>query len=166
MLESILAVGQPAELPTHEAPNKGSGGLCQIGVTPNLHRGAVYLPFAPNGINWVKQETNDIVSWNFTGCIMAAFTFENIKRVAHISTGAGQDCLPQWAKIKEKSTNVFEFKPSDFIETKGKSFVGCYGLITPHLDVYSITIITEDNNITFKVASIVKARLLQPNWNL
>lgn len=156
----MLKVGEsPGWLPTHEAGQHGSGTLCQIGITNAKYYGAKYVPFVKNGINWIEQGEYDVISYNFTGCLMAAFTFEKKKRICHVSTGEGQDCLPEWRKIKAKSVNVFEFRPSDFIDAKGGAFNGCYGLITRSLQVYSITIVRGNEGL--KIASIVPARLLR-----
>jgi hypothetical protein len=161
MVEKILKEGtSPGWLPTNEAGQNGTGTLCQLGLVPKLYYGARYVPFAKNGINWVEQLANqDVISYNFTGCIMAVFTQNGVRRVCHVSTGAGQDCLAEWQRIKRLSTNVFEFRPSDYIETKGGAFVGCYGLITGDLRGYSITIVLMNNAL--KIASIKQMRLLR-----
>jgi hypothetical protein len=160
MIETILKEGSsPGSLPTREAGQNGTGTLCQFGLVPGLIYGAKYLPFAKNGINWVESAGVDVISYNFTGCIMAVFTYQGIRRVCHVSTGSGQDCKAEWERIKKLSTNVFEFRPSDFIDTKGASFNGCYGLITNDLRTYSITIVRD--NAGLKISSIKKAHLLR-----
>ena len=106
-------------MPTREAGQNGEGTLCQYGLELGLRYGAKYLPFVKNGINWVESEGVDVISYNFTGCIMAVFTYQGIRRVYHVSTGVGQDCKAERERIKSVSTNVFEFRPSDFIDTKG-----------------------------------------------
>lgn len=160
MIEETLKEGtSPGFLPTREAGENGTGTLCQLGLLPNLTYGAKYLPFAKNGINWIEPTGLDVISYNFTGCIMAAFTYQGIRRICHVSTGDGQDCMAEWERIKKLSTNVFEFRPSDFIDTKGGAFVGCYGLITADLKTYSITIVSENSKL--KIASIKLAKLLR-----
>lgn len=159
MIERILKEGSsPGWLPTFEAGQNGTGTLCQIGLVPRLFYGARYVPFAKNGINWVEQPAGqDVISYNFTGCLMAVFTYMGIRRVCHVSTGAGQDCLAEWARIKRLSTNVFEFRPSDYIETRGAALSGCYGVITGDLRGYSITVVTQNN--TLLISSIQQMRL-------
>jgi hypothetical protein len=160
MIEKTLKEGTSTGfLPTREAGQNGMGALCQHGIFPGLSYGAKYLPFVKNGINWVGSAGSDVISYNFTGCIMATFTYQGIRRVCHVSTGAGQDCKAEWERIKKLSTNVFEFRPSDFIDTKGGAFAGCYGLITADLRTYSITIVRKNAKLT--IASIKMARLLR-----
>ncbi|MCA1764263.1 MAG: hypothetical protein ABR574_13685 [Cryomorphaceae bacterium] len=160
MIERTLAEGSsPGWLPTREAGQNGSGTLCQLGILPGLRYGAKYLPFAKNGINWVESTGVDVISYNFTGCLMASFTYEGVRRVCHVSTGTGQDCKEEWERIKSLSTNVFEFRPSDFIDTKGASLNGCYGLITADLRTYSITVVRRSSGL--EIASIKMARLLR-----
>jgi hypothetical protein len=162
MLETTLNVGAPSWLPTAEAGAEGAGGLCSLGVIEGIHNGNhKYVPFAKNGINWVASQGQDVISYNFTGCIMAAFKYQGVARVCHVSTGAGQDCKARWDEIKAQSANVFEFKPSDFIETNGGAFAGCYGLITSDLRTYAITTVRPPTGANVKVASIVAARLLR-----
>lgn len=78
--------------------------------------------------------------------------------------GAGTPCS---YGIEARSTNVFEFKPSDFIATDGGAFTGCYGLITSDLRMYAITVI--QNRVIgghvassdAKISAITLARLLR-----
>ncbi len=142
MLETILKVGAPSPLPTAEAGQDGAGTLCSFGIQAgNLGGPYKYLPFAKGGINYVASQGQDVLSYNFTGCIMAVFTEGGVQKVCHVSTGDGQDCLAEWANIKARSTNVFEFKPHEYISTGGGAFMGCYGLITADLRMYAITVI-------------------------
>jgi len=162
MLETTLHVGAPCWLPTDEAGGEGAGGLCSLGIKEGIHNGNhKYLPFAKNGINWVASQGQDVISYNFSGCIMAAFTYQGVARVCHVSTGAGQDCKARWDEIKGQSANVFEFRPSDFIETNGGALAGCYGLVTSDLRTYVITTVRPKLGTGPKVASIVTARLLR-----
>ena len=156
MILDTLKEGEPLPLgfPVREAGAYGEGKLCQIGISQSLVQGAKYLPFAPKGINWISQGSSDVISYNFTGCIMAAFTHENIRKVCHVSTGTGQDCKEEWEKIKKASSSVSEFKPSDYIDTKGSAFVGCYGLITRDNHAYSITVVSKGGK---KVISKIKS---------
>ena len=156
MGKMTLTEGMPTNLLTHQAIQQGDGGLCQIGV--GNYYGARYIPFVKNGINWVATDFQDVFSYNFSGCIMAAFNYQRINRVCHVSTGLGQDCKDEWYRIKRNSFNVFAFKPSDYIETKGKALVGCYGLITTDYRLYSITVV-HDNGRRI-VSSIKQCRML------
>jgi hypothetical protein len=79
---------------------------------------------------------------------MATFTDSGVRKVCHVSTGHGSDCKEAWAKIQKTSTNVLNFKPSDYIRIKaGEAFVGCYGLITPDSECYAITVAKKDTNL-------------------
>ncbi|MEM9720178.1 MAG: hypothetical protein AAGA10_13050 [Bacteroidota bacterium] len=162
MILDSLKEGKPVPigLPTHEAGGYGDGTLCQIGISQTLYCGAKYVPFAPKGINWIAQGNSDVISYNFSGCIMAVFTHEGTRKVCHISTGNNQNCLDEWQKIKKASSQVFEFKPSDFISYKNTQFLGCYGLITRDLRTYAITVGMSGGQRI--VAGVKKARLLRP----
>lgn len=145
----------PSVIPNHEGGKNGDGTLCQIGISQTLYLGAKYVPFVPNGINWVAQGNSDVISSRFTGCIMAAFTHEGIRKVCHISTGAGQDCKEEWEKIKSSSFRISEFKPSNYISTGGHAFVNCLGLITLNNRAYAITVVNKDGqNIVSKIKSV------------
>ena len=165
MLDQILTPGSSADwLPIDEAEG-GGGKLCSRGAqTGTAPDGAKYkyLPFAANAINSVVQEGMDVISFNFTGCLMTVFKDGGSSKVCHVSTGAGQDCKAEWEKLKKGYTNVFEFRPSDFIETKGGAFFGCYGLITSDLRTYAITVVKDKTSGKKSVAAVAMAHLLRP----
>lgn len=163
MLENVLVIGSDANwLPTAETM-QGTGGLCSSGDTLGNQGGVAYryLPFAKNGINCVSQQGVDVISYNFTGCLMGVFKHnDGVVKVCHVSTGHGQDCKDEWQNVKAVSSNVFEFRPSDFIEANGQAFDGCYGLITNDLRTYSITVARAKNGAR-TIASVTMARLLR-----
>jgi hypothetical protein len=162
MLETTLQVGAPSWLPRDEAGQAGAGGLCSHGVQNGIYNGHhKYLPFVPNGINWVASAGEDVISFNFSGCTMAVYKDGGVVKVCHVSTGAGQDCSAAWDLVKAGSVNVFEFKPFDFIETNGAAIAGCYGLITADLRTYTITIVRPASTQVNTVASVKTARLLR-----
>ena len=164
MIEITLQERTSCTFPRNEASAQGEGGLCSIDVETlslGIHR-YKYLPFAKNGINCVATEGLDVVSYNFTGCIMAVFDDQGTRKVCHVSTGEGQDCKEEWQRIKGRSFNVFEFRPSDFIDAKGRAFAGCYGLITSDLQTYAITVVSPlIHGGPPEIASIAKAHLLR-----
>ena len=162
MIETALTVGARSPLViTGDTPG-GTGALCSLGTQDVVLNNIPYrhLPFVPNGINWVVQGGQDVVSYNFSGCIMAVFNDGGIVKVCHVSTGANQDCKAAWAIVKARSKNVFEFKPSDFIETGGGAFLGCYGLITADFKTYAITV-TKNSALEVKISAIKMAHLLR-----
>ena len=164
MIGRHLRVGAPSPLPITGTLGGGAGGECSLGVEDKLLGGSPYwhLPFVQNGINYVSMAGRDVTSYNFTGCIMATYKDGADVRVCHVSTGDGQDCKAAWDLIKGRAVNVFQFKPSDFIEANGAAFLGCYGLITADLQTYSITVV---NNAVqgggAKIAAVTKAHLLR-----
>lgn len=116
MLEKKLQKGMTANwLPTAEAGVAGTGTEMSAGCVDV--DGGIYLPFAANGINYTESQGKDVISFNFTGCIMAAYTTPaGSRRVGHVSTGGGQDCLGEWARIKAASSQVLAFKPHLFAD--------------------------------------------------
>lgn len=168
MIENWIKEGAPSPFPTlRDAGQRGNGGLCSHGVRTEQSTGGPYkfLPFAAAGINWCDPQGMDVVSFPFTGCLMAVFTHQGTRKVGHISTGPNQDCLPAWQKIKTESSQAFVFRPSDYVDTRGKVLFGCYGIFTADNQGYAVTVtggvggpggLVEDP----KVAAIVKARLM------
>ena len=164
MLEKLLRVGAPSPLLITPSSMGGAGTVCTQDVQVATLGGVTYkhLPFVVNGINSVDAGGCDVVSYNFSGCIMATYKSGGAMRVCHVSTGDGQDCKDEWNRIKAASTSVFEFKPSDFVETGGAALLGVYGLITADLQTYAITVV--QNAVQgggAKIAAITKARLLR-----
>jgi hypothetical protein len=164
MLEKLLRAGAPSPLLITASSMGGAGTVCTQAVQVATLGGITYkhLPFVVNGINCVDAGGCDVVSYNFSGCIMAVYKEGGAFRVCHVSTGDGQDCKDEWNRIKGASRSVFEFKPSDFVETGGAALLGVYGLITADLQTYAITVV--QNAVmdgTPKIAAITKARLLQ-----
>lgn len=168
MIQNLIREGAPSPFPTiRDAGQRGNGGLCSHGVRTVQSSGGPYkfLPFAASGINWCDPQGMDVVSFPFTGCLMAVFTHNGVRKVAHISTGQGQDCLPQWQQVKAQSTQVFVFRPSDHIDTRGGVLFGCYGIVTPDLQTLAVTVTGGAGGPgglqeSPKIAAIVKARLV------
>ena len=134
-----------------EVRQLGNKELCRLEIKECEKHSIKYrfLPYVPNGINWCELDDQDVISYPFTGCIMAIYTDDRVQKVCHVSTSdtALLDCKAAWEKYKEKVSNVKEFKPSNFIDLnieKGWTFAGCYGLITTTLKYYAITIISLD----------------------
>ncbi|MDZ7582713.1 MAG: hypothetical protein U5R30_19550 [Deltaproteobacteria bacterium] len=129
----------------------GTKTLCSVGIKREKKSGFskgtidyLYLPFRPNGINYCESRDMDVISYPFTGCIMATFTQERVRKVCHVSTGDGQDCKAEWENIKKTASNVMEFKPSDFyVRPHNIALEGIYGLITPDSKCYAITIVRD-----------------------
>jgi hypothetical protein len=164
MLEKLLRIGAPSPLPVTASSMGGAGGECTRDVQVVTLGDVTYkhLPFVVNGINSVDAGGMDVVSYNFSGCLMAAYKVGGAFRVCHVSTGDGQDCKVEWARIKATSNAVFEFKPSDFCATGGAALLGVYGLITADLQTYAITVVQNAvMNGGPKIAAITKARLLR-----
>ncbi|OQP73879.1 hypothetical protein IA54_012755 [Xanthomonas phaseoli pv. syngonii LMG 9055] len=163
MLEKIIKVGGDASwLPTAEGGQIGSGGLIELANPTVVEFAANYLPFIPNAISAVSSGGLDVISYNFSGCLMAVYNAQDGRRmVCHVSTGDGQDCRDAWNQIRSISTHVFQFRPSEHIETKGSALRGCYGLITSDLQSLAITVVSgRDPNSRF-VSAIKKMRVWQ-----
>ncbi len=162
MLEKILKVGD-SWLNGLGADENGNGAECSLGVQTLTHQGRefLYLPFARNGINFAPSKGRDVLSGKFSGCLMGAYVSGGQQRVCHVSTGAGQDCKAAWRQVMAGATNVFQFKPSDHIQTGGMAWFGTYGLVTSDLQFWAITVGRSGNNL--KITGIEKGRGLNPS---
>lgn len=141
MLEALVKVGAPSFFPYVSTIGGGTGGLCphSQGVVNVLNGQHKFLPYVANGINWVTMDGQDVISANFSGCIMAAYKENGIAKVCHISTGDGYgDCKAAWDALKANYTNVIQFKPSDFIFNTPHE--RCYGLITSNMQMYTVLV--------------------------
>src|SRR5688500_18408155 len=74
MLEQYTKSGMQAScwLPSAEGGQGGTGKEISVGVE-DVKGGHKYLPFVKNGINYVETQGKDVISYNFTGCIMATY---------------------------------------------------------------------------------------------
>ena len=146
MLENLTRPGSDASwLPTAEGGAGGTGKVCSVGIKDvNGHK---YLPFVANGINTVESVGKDVISYNFTGCIMASYVDKSgTRRVCHVSTGSGQDCKGEWERIKSESSGVREFRPSDAIDPgklAGLAFKGCYGIVTADDKCFAVVVASD-----------------------
>lgn len=100
------------------------------------------------------------------GCVTSIR--HGVAKVCHISTGAEfGDCKAEWDKLKANDTNVFEFRPSEFIGDT--ACTKCDGLITLDLQTFAVLLDTKrvarpqggfsDSDLRF--VKIEKARLLR-----
>ena len=161
MLEKKLKVGD-SWIGGLGADENGGGGECSLGVQTLTHDGVefLYLPFAKNGINYVAPKGRDVLSGKFSGCLMGTYKTGGQQRVCHVSTGQGQDCKAAWHQVMNGATNVFQFRPSDHIETGGIAWYGTFGLITTDLQFLSITVGRVGDDL--KISGIAKGRGLSP----
>lgn len=153
MLENYMTINQDVLwLPKSQKSKRSVNPTCSEDC---IHLNApefFYIPFVPNEINFATLPSIgnfDVLSYNFTGCIMAVCVDKRgILKACHVSTGSGQDCLPLWNQIKSNVSKFMEFKPSDYIRiTSGRPFIGCYGLITSNNNIkcFSITIVQDSS---------------------
>ncbi|MGY4890436.1 UNVERIFIED_CONTAM: hypothetical protein EX528_08640 [Xanthomonas axonopodis] len=165
MLEKKIKVGDDASwLPRKEGELTGSGGLIEVPGTKLEGYATKYLPFIPNAISAVHSGGLDVISYNFSGCLMAAYTAQDGRRmVCHVSTGEGNDCKSAWDQIRSTSTNVLEFRPSDYIDTKGRSLAGCYGLITNDDRSLAITVVSGKDPSSRFISAITVVSGKEPN---
>ena len=163
VLEKLLHVGAPSPLPPPRSVAGGAGVACSIGVNDVTFEDFHFwdLPFAANGINYTSSQGRDVLSGNFTGCLMASYKVGGEVRVCHVSTGPGQDCLPAWAALKATAANIFEMRPSDQMNCGGAALAYCYGLITSKYEFYAITVVQGAGGAGVKIAAVEKARLLR-----
>jgi hypothetical protein len=160
MLETVLKAGSSVGwLPRGEA-RPGNGGTCQNDIATLTQNGFKYkyLPFAPNGINCALSQGLDVISYNFSGCIMAVFKYMGVRYVCHVSTGGGQDCQAAWSNVKGGYSDTVEYKPHLYLpeKFKGVGSGGCYGLITNDDRAFAVIIYLKDGGNTKIVQAIKK----------
>jgi hypothetical protein len=75
----------------------------------------IFLPYCPNGINYVIPNGNDVISAKFTGCWMAKYTIGGGARVAHVAT---PECNAAWNALQGQPgfQMLAAFKPADYID--------------------------------------------------
>ena len=77
-----------------------------------------FMPHAPGGVNYYET-SGDVMSGNFTGCVMSTYSVGGKRRVAHVHTGvdAGPNrCCKAFMKgliTGASHTSVNNFKPFD-----------------------------------------------------
>lgn len=146
MLETLVKVGAPSFFPYVNTIAGGNGGLCSQGVISVLNGRHKFLPYVANGINSVAMDGQDVISANFSGCIMAVYRDGGITKVCHISTGTGYgDCKAAWDKLKAGYSGVKEFKPSDYIFNT--PHLRCYGLINSNMEMYTVLVQQHQANL-------------------
>jgi hypothetical protein len=163
MLENLLRVGAPSPLLVTPSSIGGAGTVCSRDVQVAALGNATYkhLPFIINGINSVDAAGLDVVSDNFSDCIMAVYKVGGVFRVCHVSTGDGRDCRDEWGRIKAGASEVLEFRPSDYVETGGAALLGVYGLVTADLQAWAITVVQNPAaGAGPRISAITKAPLL------
>lgn len=167
MIERSIILNTPSFFPDCATVAGGTGGFLSAGTQAMHNNTMQWLPFAPNGINWVAMQGCDVVSGHFSGCIMATYTEAGVRKVCHVSTGAEYgDCRAAWDAAKVNFTDVFEFRPSDFIGDTAHT--SCYGVITN--DLQTLTVLTHPKDARFNdipvrtqanFIKMTKARLLR-----
>ncbi|MGJ8641001.1 MAG: hypothetical protein ACSHYA_16540 [Opitutaceae bacterium] len=113
-----------------------------------------FVPYAPGGINYF--ETNgDVMSGIFSGCVMTAYTYKNVRRVCHVHTGddagPGLDCKSLMKTMLDSAdyNNLLSFKPFtredadiaiDISMRSNHGAQGCatFGLLTNSNKAYAI----------------------------
>ncbi|MBL4798814.1 MAG: hypothetical protein JKY50_15465 [Oleispira sp.] len=114
-----------------------------------------FMPHTPGGVNY--YETNgDVMSGNFTGCVMSTYQVGGKRRVAHVHTGtdAGPNrCCKTFMKgliAQPSHTSLNNFKPFDGARDVTKATAICvsssfgangcvtFGLVTAGNKPYSI----------------------------
>lgn len=152
MLENYISINQNvAWLPNLQRGKRSVNPICSEDYIYFKTPGFLYIPFVPNEINFATLPSNvnfDVLSYNFSGCIMAVCVDKcGILKACHVSTGAGQDCIPLWNQIKSNVYRFMEFKPSDYIKVPIiRPLLGCYGLITGNINAircFSITVVRD-----------------------
>lgn len=127
-------------------------GLIQI-TDEKLHNyghGITVLPYIKGHLSYIEA-SNIVISYPFTGCYMAAFSFPrssmpNVKYVCHIAndSGKGDNLLYLYLKSEETKGNMIifcVFDPFDEILKKKIISIDCekfqtYGIILPDNTAY------------------------------
>ncbi len=131
-------------LPREAPPPHNAEVLCSEGFTDDRHEPTEYrvLRYVPGRITCCAANGLDVISYPFSGCIMASFTEGRVRKVCHVSTGDGPlNCKRKWFEIQQGLKEVRCYKPSDALEcyqrfnqpgyTPPPGLDGkCFGLIT------------------------------------
>jgi hypothetical protein len=140
------------------AATGGSGVECNKGVEEKTIGSAPFLllPWVGNGINYTESMGKDVLSGPFTGCIMAVYKRNGSRRVCHVAT---PECKDAWAKIKDETEVVKEFKPSDYlpdaIATQLKGGLVILGHVTADDKCYAVFCERGKTGSTLKVLKTV-----------
>ena len=98
-------------------------GFCSLGIQKILlligngkGQSIVFIPHVPNMVNFYEPLQNeDIMSANFTGCVMSTYKVNDKRRIGHVHTGEGISCRPAMKNEIETGglTIIKTFKPYD-----------------------------------------------------
>lgn len=140
MIENHIFEGQQLNfLPVcgHVNARPNDPVFCSVGII-QISPTCFFLPYVPNHINYLVSATRvDVISFPFTGCIMASYELNGLFFYCHVSTPS---CNLHWAQYKfNQAINPIEFKPSDVLLTTPVGNTS-YGLITSNNEKYSIVV--------------------------
>ena len=160
-------------------------GFCSLGIQ-KIHlqigngkgQSIVFIPHVPGMVNFYEPLQNeDIMSGDFTGCVMSTYKVNDKRRIGHVHTGGDTGCrLAMKHAIETGLTLIKAFKPYDddrdssWIDKEvypvcyreGKGF-HTFGVVTAQNEQYSIfTLADQKKPEKFKVLLVMR-QTNQPN---
>lgn len=130
-------------------------GFCSLGIQ-KIHlqigngkgQSIVFIPHVPGMVNFYEPLQNeDIMSGDFTGCVMSTYKVNDKRRIGHVHTGGDTGCrLAMKHAIETGLTLIKAFKPyddgEDFALYKENSRHSCnfrtFGVVTAKNEQFSI----------------------------
>ena len=112
-----LGIKQPYRVDTNPTLGFCSLGIRRIHLQIGNGKGQsiVFIPHVPGMVNFYEPLGNeDVMSGNFTGCVMATYKVNDKRRIGHVHTGPGGCCRPAMKHEIETGLNLIKnFKPYD-----------------------------------------------------
>lgn len=108
----------------------------------NPQRNFIWVPYAPNAINYTETQGRDVLSGPFSGCYMVVYNYKRSRRVAHIATPQANTpggAVPAWNRLVASDPDievVAGFRPHEHIGSLSNlmkptdSAFKCFGLVT------------------------------------
>ena len=130
-------------------------GFCSLGIQ-KIHlqigngkgQSIVFIPHVPGMVNFYEPLQNeDIMSGDFTGCVMSTYKVNDKRRIGHVHTGGDTGCrLAMKHALETGLTLIKAFKPyddgEDFALYKENSRHSCnfrtFGVVTAKNEQFSI----------------------------
>lgn len=124
----------------------------------------LFLPYAPNSMDYVLPQGRDVFSADFTGCVFIRYMHMDQMRIAHVATPEARPALDAMKQI-QGTTVLNEFKPTEHLDmgklgrgTGGTERSEALGIITATGDCFAVGgyRINQGGQTSFRVAKLKK----------